>query len=63
MSPSPAWRGERTAQGIPHVHPIDDLRPHTLTADCWCGPTDDDGVMVHHSMDRREEFEMGRVAS
>jgi hypothetical protein len=48
---------------LPHVCPVDDLRPHDLNADCWCQPTDDDGVMVHHSMDRREEFENGRKAS
>jgi hypothetical protein len=46
------------------VYPIDDLRPHILPdseADgpCWCNPTDDEGVTVHHSLDGREMFETG----
>lgn len=45
------------------VFPLDDLRPHLHDSPCWCDPTDDDGVLVHHSMDRREEFEEGRKAS
>lgn len=43
-----------------HVVPLDDLRPHVLV-DCWCVPTDDEGVMVHHSMDQRERYERGEV--
>ena len=42
-----------------HVIPIDDLKPHLETADCWCHPTDDEGVMVHHSLDKREDYETG----
>lgn len=41
-----------------HVLPAHDLRQHQLT-DCWCKPTDDDGVIVHNSMDRRELYERG----
>jgi hypothetical protein len=52
-----------TATNPPHVYPLGDLRDHTLTMECWCHPTDDEGVMVHHSMDRREEFEEGRRLS
>jgi hypothetical protein len=48
--------------GDRHVMPISDLREHAERG-CWCGPTDDEGVMVHHSMDRREEYERGRTAS
>lgn len=50
--------GEQT-----QVIPINDLRPHVVDGPCWCNPTNDDGVLVHHSMDRREEFEEGRKAS
>lgn len=46
-----------------HVVPVDDLREHDTTASCWCRPTYDDGVWVHHSMDRREEYEEGRQPS
>jgi len=45
-----------------HVVPLNDLREHTAP-DCWCKPTEDKGwpdVWVHHSMDRREEYEEGR---
>lgn len=42
-----------------HVVPLNDLREHDAISDCWCDPTYDDGVMVHHSMDRREEYERG----
>jgi hypothetical protein len=44
-----------------HVVPIDDLREHSSDSDvpCWCRPEDDDGVIVHNSMDGREKFETG----
>ena len=43
-----------------HITPIGDLKDHIASADCWCKPELDDGVFVHHSMDRREEYEEGR---
>jgi hypothetical protein len=43
-----------------HVTPINDLRDHILSADCWCKPEWDEGIFVHNSMDRREEYEEGR---
>lgn len=46
-----------------HVVPVNDLREHEDTPDCWCRPDYDDGVYVHHSMDRREEYEQGRALS
>ncbi|MDB5848251.1 MAG: hypothetical protein JWP29_2003 [Rhodoferax sp.] len=46
-----------------HVYPLNDLREHEISSTCWCKPTEDDGVMVHHSMDRREEYENGRKPS
>lgn len=48
------WR-----HGQGHVMPVRDLREHTIS-DCWCDPVDDDGVMLHNSLDEREVFEAGR---
>lgn len=45
-----------------HVMPIDDLREHCDSPECWCLPTQDDEeseLYVHHSMDRREAYETG----
>jgi hypothetical protein len=45
-----------------HVVPINDLREHNTDSDfiCWCHPTEnDDGVIVHNSMDGREKYESG----
>lgn len=41
-----------------HVYPINDLRKHSL-GDCWCRPVDDEGVLVHKSLDGREAYEAG----
>ena len=49
-----------------HVTPVNDLREHDASVDCWCRPTPDDeepSVIVHHAMDRREEYEEGRLPS
>ena len=46
-----------------HVVPINDLREHVASKDCWCKPTEDDkfdDIWIHHAMDRREEYEEGR---
>ena len=51
-----------------HVVPLNDLREHVISENCWCKPTEDDGwpsvwgpsVWVHHAMDKREEYEEGR---
>jgi hypothetical protein len=45
-----------------HVLPIDDLRDHEESRDCWCAPTvsqepDADPVVVHHAADGRELVE------
>ena len=41
-----------------HVIPLNDLKEHECSADCWCEPTLDDEaeglVYVHHSLDGRE---------
>jgi hypothetical protein len=49
-----------------HVHPVDDLAEHELTDDCWCGPEQrlvpradgsDGWLVIHHSLDGREQHE------
>lgn len=42
-----------------HIVPLNDLRDHETNGGCWCKPTLDDGVWLHHSMDGREAFETG----
>lgn len=46
-------------EGHIHVYPINDLKEHVLEGlTCWCRPEEnDDGVIVHNSLDRREEYE------
>lgn len=47
-----------------HVYPLNDLRPHeTDGKKCWCNPQEDDEVIIHNSMDKREEYENGRRLS
>ena len=49
-----------------HVVPLNDLKDHVASTECWCKPTEDvewPDVWVHHSMDRREEYEEGREKS
>jgi hypothetical protein len=49
---------DRTDEGFIHVIPIDDWREHELTLTCWCHPVLDE-VVLHNSVDRREEYERG----
>ena len=56
------WAVDRMTD-LPHVWPVGDLREHAISMDCWCRPVDDEGVIVHNSMDGREQFERGRMAS
>ena len=46
-----------------HILPIDDLREHEPTPDCWCHPdeADEDGIVVHHAMDNREAYQDGSL--
>ena len=56
----PTWHnGEETYD----IKPIKDLKPHSDGPDCWCKPLRHDGssVFVHNSMDRREDYETGKV--
>jgi len=40
-----------------HVLPVGDLKEHEESIDCWCRPQDEDGVVTHNSLDRREDYE------
>lgn len=40
-----------------HVWPLDDLKDHELEKDCWCKPLLDGNIIVHNSMDGREDYE------
>lgn len=40
-----------------HVIPVDDQREHYTIVHCWCIPTIDDGVIIHHALDCREYYE------
>jgi hypothetical protein len=42
-----------------HVLPLSDLREHEVSLECWCGPVEDDGVVVHNALDGREAYERG----
>jgi len=53
------WEGRRLENGELHVIPLDDLRTHHETPNCWCTPSLDDHVYVHSSLDRRELYERG----
>lgn len=53
------WDASVERDGTRHATPIDGLRPHLHFPGCWCHPTYDEGVWVHHSIDRREEYERG----
>jgi hypothetical protein len=37
-----------------HVVPVDDLVAHNDAPSCWCMPTLEGGIYVHHSADQRE---------
>jgi hypothetical protein len=46
----------RVIDGYPNVRPIGDLAAHGAS-DCWCMPTLDGHIFIHHSADRREHRE------
>ena len=45
-----------------HVMPAGDLRDHECCSECWCRPfiDDEDDLIVHNALDRREDVECGR---
>jgi len=45
-----------------HIIPIGDLREHEASLKCWCRPQEaEDSVYVHHAMDKREDYETGKL--
>jgi len=45
-----------------HVLPLDDLREHEPSRECWCNPQQDEEMpvlWVHNSLDGREKHERG----
>lgn len=52
-----------TPPGGWHVVPMNDLREHDPSPECWCRPDEDGevpGVWRHHAADGREAYEQGR---
>lgn len=46
-----------------HVMPTDDIKCHHADSSCWCRPyvdIVDDTVLIHNSLDGREEYESGK---
>jgi len=54
------WMARETDDGW-HVTPLEDYRPHEEVPSCWCRPTYDEGIFVHHSLDGREHIEDGNA--
>jgi hypothetical protein len=44
-----------------HIYPVEDLKPHDMTDDCWCAPCVEDDLVIHNAMDERETYEQGRA--
>ena len=47
-----------------NVIPLEDYRPHDNTEACWCTPRrdpDEPRVIVHNSLDGREQYERGEL--
>lgn len=41
-----------------YVVPIEDLKYHDAgKKSCWCHPILNNGLLIHNSMDKREEYE------
>ncbi len=54
------WEVYALDNGERHVIPLDDLKPHEGSHECWCHPTDDGGNRwIHNSADGREQYERG----
>jgi hypothetical protein len=50
----------RAMSDIYHILPINDIREHEESIDCWCEPEEDiNGVIIHNSADGREDYEVG----
>jgi len=44
-----------------HTVPLEDIREHKTTKDCWCNPEIEEeyGLVIHNAADEREKFESG----
>lgn len=45
-----------------HVLPMDDLKEHQESENCWCNPRRDEEelkLIIHNSVDQREKYETG----
>lgn len=50
--------------GITHVVPLGDLKPHSVGVVCWCRPVEDaeeSTVLIHQALDQREKYETGEL--
>ncbi len=45
--------------GVQHVVPRNDLICHLYATECWCKPIIEAKIVVHHSLDGREERDDG----
>lgn len=55
---------ERSGSSHFHILPSNDLKDHEADPMCWCVPEEDEedpNIWVHNAMDRREEYERGRM--
>lgn len=44
-----------------HIMPMDDLKPHINSRNCWCKPYEDDpDIFVHNAKDGREDYYNGK---
>lgn len=49
-----------------HSVPLNDLKPHEPSKDCWCQPElvydeDDEPIWQHHALDQREKYLSGEL--
>ena len=54
----------RITECAAHVMPMNDLRPHVASPECWCAPAEDEedeSIYRHHALDRREAYERGEL--
>ncbi len=49
------WQMVEKESGERHIVPTDDTMGHWASTGCWCKPTKDEGVWVHHAIDGDEE--------
>ena len=56
---SKGWRYHTDHRTPRHVWPENDMTRHVVNGQqCWCKPATEDGVVIHHSLDGREEREI-----